>query len=166
MQYQITAPQTLTGIITLPASKSISNRALIISALGHNNQTPQNISVCDDTDVMVQALKEMPQTIDIGAAGTAMRFLTAYLAVTPGQHIITGTERMKHRPIGILVDALRTLGAKISYVEQEGFPPLDIQGAPFGPADDRSHHAAWLTASLAGRHHLPPVYRSDIENDA
>ena len=131
MQYQITAPQILTGIITLPASKSISNRALIISALGHNNQTPQNISVCDDTDVMVRALKEMPQTIDIGAAGTAMRFLTAYLAVTPGEHIITGTERMKHRPIGILVDALRTLGAKISYVEQEGFPPLDIQGAPF-----------------------------------
>lgn len=131
MQYQITAPQTLTGTITLPASKSISNRALIISALGHNNQTPQNISVCDDTDVMVRALKEMPQTIDIGAAGTAMRFLTAYLAVTPGQHIITGTERMKHRPIGILVDALRTLGARISYVEQEGFPPLDIQGAPF-----------------------------------
>lgn len=135
MQYHITAPQTLAGTIQLPASKSISNRALVISALGHNRETPQNISVCDDTDVMVRALKEMPHTINIGAAGTAMRFLTAFLAVTPGRHVITGTERMKHRPIGILVDALRTLGAKISYTEQEGFPPLDIEGAPFEGGD-------------------------------
>jgi len=66
--------------------------------------------------------------LDIGAAGTAMRFLTAYLSVTPGTHTITGTERMKHRPIGILVDALRTLGADITYEGEEGFPPLHITG--------------------------------------
>lgn len=128
MQYRITAPQTLRGTIQLPASKSISNRALIISALGRSTRQPQNISVCDDTDVMVKALHDMPHIINIGAAGTAMRFLTAYLAVTPGQHIITGTERMKHRPIGILVDALRSLGATVNYVENEGFPPLQIEG--------------------------------------
>jgi len=73
-------------------------------------------------------LHEMPEVIDIGAAGTAMRFLTAYLSVTPGTHTITGTERMKHRPIGILVDALRTLGADIAYEGEEGFPPLRIAG--------------------------------------
>lgn len=64
----------------------------------------------------------MPETIDVGAAGTAMRFMTAYLAVTEGEHTITGSERMRHRPIGVLVDALRMLGADIDYVEKEGFP--------------------------------------------
>ena len=89
---------------------------------------PDNLSVCDDTDVVVQALETMPHTINIKAAGTAMRFLTAYLSVSEGEHIITGTERMKHRPIGVLVDAMRTLGADIRYVEEEGFPPLHING--------------------------------------
>ena len=78
---------------------------------------------------MVQALEAKDnETIDIKAAGTAMRFLTAYFSVTPGTRIITGTERMKQRPIGILVDALRELGADIEYVEKEGFPPLRITG--------------------------------------
>ena len=72
----------------------------------------------------------MPRVIDVKAAGTAMRFLTAYLAVRGGEHVITGTERMKHRPIGPLVDALRYFGADIEYTEQEGFPPLRIQGKP------------------------------------
>lgn len=128
MQYIITAPQTLHGCIHLPASKSISNRALIINALGKNKEEPQNIAICDDTDVLVQALKKMPPIIDIGAAGTAMRFLTAYLSVTPGKHLLTGSERMKNRPIRILVEALRSLGARITYMEKEGFPPLNIEG--------------------------------------
>lgn len=70
----------------------------------------------------------MPEVIDIKAAGTAMRFMTAYLSATEGEHTITGTERMKNRPIGVLVDALRYLGADIEYVEKEGYPPLRIKG--------------------------------------
>ena len=88
----------------------------------------KNLSDCDDTQVMTRALSQMPHTIDIMAAGTAMRFLTAYLSITTGTHIITGTERMRHRPIGILVDALRELGAQIEYAEETGFPPLRITG--------------------------------------
>ena len=116
--------------VKLPASKSISNRALIIYSLAGGSILPQNLSDCDDTSVIVNALRNMPETIDIKAAGTAMRFLTAYLSVMPGTHVLTGTERMKHRPIGILVDALRRLGADISYVGEEGFPPLRITGQP------------------------------------
>ncbi len=114
--------------INLPASKSISNRALIINALSGAGVVPQNISDCDDTRVMVRALSQPSEVIDIMAAGTAMRFLTAYLSVTEGERIITGTERMQHRPIKILVDALRELGADIAYVNEEGFPPLRIKG--------------------------------------
>ena len=77
---------------------------------------------------MINALRDMPEIIDIKAAGTAMRFMTAYLSVMKGTHVLTGTERMKHRPIGILVDALRHLGADISYVGEEGYPPLRITG--------------------------------------
>jgi 3-phosphoshikimate 1-carboxyvinyltransferase len=128
MTYQLTAPASLDANVTLPASKSISNRALIIHALSGGATLPCNLSDCDDTNVVIRALRDMPETIDIGAGGTAMRFMTAYLAVTPGEHIITGTERMKQRPIGPLVDALRSLGADISYVEQEGYPPLRIKG--------------------------------------
>lgn len=159
--YNISAPKALQATVELPASKSISNRALVINALAsRGNATapsleaspslsqagvanserafereqrhflPQNLSDCDDTAVMVRALRDMPAVIDIGAAGTAMRFMTAYLAVTPGEHVITGTERMKHRPIGILVDALRRLGADIAYEGEEGFPPLRVKGQP------------------------------------
>ncbi len=128
MTYKILAPEKIDISIKLPASKSISNRALIIHALSGGNIMPDNLSDCDDTDVVINALESMPLTINIKAAGTAMRFLTAYLSVTPGHHIITGTERMKHRPIGMLVDALRTLGADISYEGEEGFPPLSIHG--------------------------------------
>lgn len=129
MRYSITAPTHIDTTILLPASKSISNRALIIHALANGNEMPQNLSDCDDTEVIVRALKDNPYKIDIKAAGTAMRFMTAYLAVTPsGEHELTGTERMQHRPIGPLVDALRRLGAKIEYKKAEGYPPLLIQG--------------------------------------
>ncbi len=127
--YHIAAPEQLYTIITLPASKSISNRALIINALSGSKSPLTNVSDCDDTRVMVHALRNMPAEIDIMAAGTAMRFLTAYLSVTPGTHTITGTERMRHRPIGVLVDALRQLGADVEYVGQEGYPPLRITGS-------------------------------------
>ena len=114
MQYRLYAPKAIDSIINLPASKSISNRALVINALSGSKETPENLSDCDDTDVMVTALREMPYEINIKAAGTAMRFTTALLSVTEGEeHIITGTDRMKHRPIEVLVNALRNLGADI-----------------------------------------------------
>ncbi len=128
-QYAITAPKTLNATIKLPASKSISNRALIIWALAGGHRLPENLSDCDDTEVIIRAMKNMPDTIDIKAAGTAMRFMTAFLSATlHGTHTLTGTERMKHRPIKILVDALRQLDAHISYVGEEGYPPLRIEG--------------------------------------
>lgn len=89
---------------------------------------PENLSDCDDTEVIIRGLGKQSEIIDIKAAGTAMRFMTAYLSATEGEHTITGTERMKHRPIGILVDALRYLGAEIEYVGEEGYPPLHIKG--------------------------------------
>ena len=90
---------------------------------------PSNLSDCDDTEVIVDALNNNPYEINIKAAGTAMRFMTAYLAVKEGEeHVLTGTERMRHRPIGVLVDALRRLGADIEYAGEEGFPPLRIKG--------------------------------------
>lgn len=128
MQMIVTAGDYRNVRINLPASKSISNRVLVINALAGGEIQVENVSVCDDTYVMERALRERSSTIDIMAAGTAMRFLTAYCAVTPGERVITGTERMKHRPIGVLVDGLRALGATIDYVGEEGFPPLRIVG--------------------------------------
>ena len=129
MRYTVSAPGTpIHAAIQLPASKSISNRALIINALGNGTHHPENLSDCDDTRVMIRALNDDKETIDIMAAGTAMRFLTAYLSVTPGTRIITGTERMQQRPIQVLVNALRELGADIEYVANDGFPPLRITG--------------------------------------
>ena len=115
--------------IHLPSSKSISNRALILNALAYSPYDIQNLSDCDDTLVTVKALDSNDTTFDIGAAGTAMRFLTAFLAKTVGEWIITGSERMKNRPIKLLVDALTSLGARIEYVEKEGYPPLRIFGS-------------------------------------
>ena len=130
MKYRIQKPRNLTAEVTLPASKSISNRALILGALsGGGPRMLTNVSDCDDTTAMLQGLS-LPATIDIGAAGTSMRFLTAFLSIGQGTHLITGTERMRHRPIGVLVDALRELGADIVYTGEEGFPPLRITGRP------------------------------------
>lgn len=130
MQYTIQAPSLIDTTINLPASKSICNRALIIQALAGSTMLPANLSDCDDTRVMAAALRDMPEVIDIGAAGTAMRFLAAYLSVGTGTHTLTGTERMRQRPIGVLVDALRQLGAHIEYLGTEGFPPLRVTGRP------------------------------------
>lgn len=128
MTYRLTAPATLQGHIDLPASKSLSNRALILNALAQGTGTLANLSDCDDTKVMVEALGSGKHDLDIGAAGTAMRFLTAYLCLQPGRWTLTGTERMKHRPIGLLVNALNSLGATIEYLEKPGYPPLIITG--------------------------------------
>lgn len=123
-------PHHLQATITLPSSKSICNRALIIAALSGKQTQLHNLSDCDDTRVLVRALQREEEVIDIMAAGTAMRFATAYFSATPGTHTVTGTARMRQRPIGVLVAALRQLGAEIEYVDAEGFPPLRIQGKP------------------------------------
>ena len=123
---------------------------------------PDNLSDCDDTEVMTRALRDLPEVIDIKAAGTAMRFMTAYLAVTPGVHTITGTERMLHRPIGVLADALRYLGAEIEYAGEEGYPPLRItgrqlDGGPLVMAGDVS--SQYISALLM----VAPVLRGGLE---
>lgn len=128
MQYKITASERIQATINLPASKSISNRVLMIHALAGGDTLPDNLSDCDDTEVIIRALAAKPYEIDIKAAGTAMRFMTAYLSVTEGKHLLTGTDRMKRRPIAPLVNALRYLGADIRYAGETGFPPLIING--------------------------------------
>ena len=114
--------------IEISGSKSISNRLLILSAL-FENLTIENLSNSQDTELLQKALESDSDVIDIHHAGTAMRFLTSYLSIQEGRTtILTGSDRMKERPIQYLVDALRDLGADISYVEKEGFPPLKIVG--------------------------------------
>lgn len=112
----------------LPASKSISNRALVLNALAGNTSTIRNLSKANDTQLMSRLITDDEEVLDVEDAGTTMRFLTAYCALSGKSKIITGTERMKQRPIGILVDALRKLGAEIEYLEKEGFPPLKTNG--------------------------------------
>lgn len=112
----------------LPASKSISNRVLILNALSGNKSTLHNLSDANDTRLMLKLIQSESTLIDVEDAGTTMRFLTAYFSVTNQKKMITGTHRMKERPIGILVDALRSLGADIDYAEKDGYPPLGIRG--------------------------------------
>lgn len=129
MNYLIKGPALLKASVQLPASKSISNRALILNALSYSPYEILNLSDCDDTEVMVKALNSNARDFDIKAAGTAMRFLTAFLSKVVGEWTITGTERMKNRPIKILVDALNALGGKVEYMDREGYPPLRIFGS-------------------------------------
>ena len=129
MQYTITKEdKILKGEITLPSSKSISNRILIINSLSYSPYEIENLSDSDDTKAMEAVLNANTNHFDIGHAGTAMRFLTAFLSKIAGEWILTGSERMRQRPIGILVDALRKLGASIEYTGKKGFPPLRILG--------------------------------------
>jgi 3-phosphoshikimate 1-carboxyvinyltransferase len=123
----------ISGEITLAGSKSISNRVLIIRALCKQAFGISRLANAKDTATL-QALLQSNDTIrDAGAAGTTFRFLTAYLSRQPGTQVLTGSERMKQRPIGVLVDALRQLGANIEYVEQAGYPPLRIgEATAFG----------------------------------
>jgi 3-phosphoshikimate 1-carboxyvinyltransferase len=117
--------------IPLPSSKSESNRALIINALANGKDNLSNLAEARDTQTMMRLLASDDAVADVIDAGTTMRFLTAYFAVTGQQKTMTGTPRMCERPIGILVDALRSLGADIEYVNQEGYPPLQLNGFEF-----------------------------------
>jgi len=114
--------------IPLPSSKSESNRVLIIDALTEGENRITNLAEARDTQTMIRLLKENPETLDVLDAGTTMRFLTAYAALTNKKKVLTGTPRMCERPIGILVDALRSIGAQIEYTGKEGFPPMETKG--------------------------------------
>jgi len=115
--------------INLSGSKSITNRLLLLNSLFDNSLSLQNLSKSQDSQVMQEALKSKEELIDIHHAGTAMRFLTAFFSIQEGRKtIITGSHRMKERPIKILVDSLKHLGANISYLENEGYPPLELKG--------------------------------------
>lgn len=126
-------PRHFRGTITLDGSKSISNRALIMMALADAdaNQYLTHLSTSNDTTTLLRLLndRDVTDTFDAGDAGTVFRFMAAWLAIRPGTQVLTGSKRMLERPIGPLVTALRTLGADIQYLGQEGYPPLQI-GAP------------------------------------
>jgi len=160
----------LQGNICLPTSKSISNRALLLSQLCADGPAPlTNLADCEDTRVMREALESeqkfvnSEQIIDVRGAGTAMRFLTAYFAQREGANVIlTGIERMKQRPIAPLVDALRKLGADIDYLEKTGCPPLHIRGRKLhgdvitidGSISSQYVSALLMIAPLTGAHKL------------
>ncbi|MBR5688958.1 MAG: 3-phosphoshikimate 1-carboxyvinyltransferase, partial [Prevotella sp.] len=196
--YKIQAPATLRAKVKLPASKSISNRAILMSALACRNgesgdfvRSLENLSDCDDTTVMLRALASLEKrnarkeeqgtrreeggtrseeggargeeiVIDVGAAGTAMRFLTAFLAVSDGVFLLTGTERMKQRPIGVLVEALRQLGAEIDYLGEMGFPPLRIVGKPLdgGTVEMSGEVSSQYVSALLM---IAPILRNGLE---
>lgn len=128
-------PLKLNASLDLPTSKSLCARALVVNHLCEQPVHLEGLSDCDDTQAILQGLEALrnsedaPLRVDIGAAGTAMRFLTALFAATPQLDVvITGSQRMQERPIGALVTALQAAGADISYVEKKGYPPLHIRG--------------------------------------
>ncbi|MCQ2288782.1 MAG: 3-phosphoshikimate 1-carboxyvinyltransferase [Muribaculaceae bacterium] len=152
MNYKITSPASVSTSVALPTSKSLATRILIINALSQSPRTLTVTDTCDDIDVMRAALASDSSNINVGAAGTAMRFLTAYFATRVGRTVtIDGTERMRQRPIRHLVDALRLRGACIDYVMNEGFPPLRITGKSLDVhevAIDGSMSSQYVTALL------------------
>lgn len=167
MNLRILPPEDfLEARLSLPLSKSMSARALIINHLTPGAAPIGPVAVCDDTDAMVSALDgdTAPghRTVNVGAAGTTMRFLTAYYAATPGADItLDGSERMRHRPIRVLVEALKSLGADISYLGEEGYPPLRIHGSRLKGGElslDASVSSQYISALLM----IAPVMTSGL----
>jgi 3-phosphoshikimate 1-carboxyvinyltransferase len=120
----------------LPSSKSLSNRALILQALSGNQPVVSNLSDARDTVLMNKLVGTTEKVVDIMDAGTTMRFLTAFFGIRGAQKIMTGTTRMKERPIGLLVDALRKIGVTVDYLERDGFPPIELKGFSRQLADE------------------------------
>jgi 3-phosphoshikimate 1-carboxyvinyltransferase len=151
--------------IDLPGSKSISNRLLILKEVMGWKEELKDLSEAKDTQLLIQAIskiKKKEELIDIGDAGTDMRFLTALLSITEGEWILTGSERMKERPIGELVNALRQLGSEISYDGKNGFPPLKIKGKKLNGGKvemDGSTSSQFITALLL----ISPALSKGIE---
>ncbi len=168
--YQLSHPNTpITGRIALTGSKSIANRALIIRALTPGGFPIQRLAAADDTVRLERLLGSEEEVLDAGPAGTTFRFLTGYLSRRTGYQILTGSKRMKERPIGILVDALRQLGADIEYTEKEGYPPLKIgysdldQASALSIAADTS--SQYISSLLMLAPTLPQGLRLTLEGD-
>ena len=157
--------RTITGKINLTGSKSISNRALIIRALCQDTFPIEGLAKAKDTDTMQQLLASSAEELDTGAAGTTFRFMTAFLAATEQEErVLTGSERMKQRPIGVLVDALRSIGANIQYVEKEGYPPLLIKkAAHFGETGKLSISAGTSSQYISALLMLAPTLPNGLE---
>jgi len=166
----------LFGEISLPASKSISNRVLIINFLSKQSQIIQNLSKADDTAVMKNLLERIEEakstneivSLDCKNSGTVMRFLIAVLAQQSGKWILTGSERMKDRPIGILVESLQQLGANIRYIEKKGFPPLQIEGQKLNSKEiviESNVSSQFITALLLIAPTLPKGLRLILKNE-
>ena len=145
MAYKIYPPAALYNTVTLPGSKSISNRALILNALSLSNYEIENLSVSDDTSVIKEAFASNTNQFDVRGAGTAMRFLTAFLSCVEGEWTLKGSERMHHRPIHPLVDTLITIGAQIEYLGNKGYPPLKIKGRKLNGGE------IYLTANISSQ---------------
>ena len=129
--------------VTITGSKSESNRLLLLQAL-YPEFKVENVSNSDDSNLMTNALSSSSDVVDIHHAGTAMRFLTAYFSIQEGRTVtLTGSKRMTERPIKILVDALKDLGAEISYVDNDGFPPIKITGKKLVKYK-RKHRFCWF----------------------
>ncbi len=122
----VAASKNIKGEISLSGSKSISNRVLLIQALCDDKCNITNLSDSDDTVTMQKLIDSKDEILDAHHAGTTFRFMTAYLSTKPGTQILTGSDRMKERPIKVLVEALNELGANIEYLEKDGYPPLKI----------------------------------------
>jgi 3-phosphoshikimate 1-carboxyvinyltransferase len=156
--------------VSLPASKSESNRALIMQALSGDTIALSNLSSARDTQTMIRLLKSGGHVLDVIDAGTTMRFLTAYCSVAGRDQMLTGTPRMCQRPIGILVDALRELGAEINYWKQEGFPPLHLvsNGKPLRGGDlavQGNISSQFITALLLIAPYLPGGLRLELQGE-
>lgn len=154
--------ECLKGTIKVPASKSIANRLLIIQALCKEKINISNLSDSEDTVVLQRGLASDTDIINIGHAGTSMRFLTAYFASQPCNKILTGSDRMKERPIGNLVEALQGLGADIDYAEKKGYPPLQIKGKQLTGkriAIDSSISSQFISALLM----VGPTFKGGLE---
>lgn len=159
MDCSVEIPQVLERVVQLPASKSIAARVLVINALCGETWNGDLEMASHDIVVMARALASDGDRIDVGAAGTAMRFLAAYFACLEGRTVVLdGTERMRQRPIGPLVDALRQMGASIEYLGNEGYPPLKIEGCKLhggaltmrGDVSSQFVSALLMIAPLAG----------------
>lgn len=160
----------INGHLSLPSSKSISNRVLIIRALCEQDFDIHRLANAKDTVTLDRLLKGEHDVYDAGAAGTTFRFLTAFLAMQPGSQILTGSERMKQRPIGVLVEALKQMGANIEYLEKEGYPPLKInQTDAFGQTSQLSIPAhtssQYITALLLLGPCLPNGLDLELEGE-
>lgn len=162
---KIKAPdiKKFTAEISLPFSKSESNRALIINALSGKVCTIENLSVADDTTLLKKILNNNSVEINCENAGTVLRFLTAYYCITQQEKIITGSERMKQRPIGKLVDALKTIGADITYLNEVGFPPFTIKPAKLNKTNKVVIDASESSQFVSSLMMIAPILEKGLE---